>query len=90
VETATAQNSYLSRLALGFFTAFGLVFLATVSVGGRGHDLLSLSAGAIVYVIFALAAAALVSSFVRRRGIALVLWAQGLTVFAIGIFNFLI
>ena len=83
----TARGSYLSRLALSFIASFGLVFLATVAVGGHGHDWISLSVGAIFTLLFALVAAALASLVVRRGGIALVLWAQALTVVAIGIFN---
>jgi len=90
MSSLTAQGSYLARFSLGLFAAFGLVFPATVAVGGRGHDLLSLSVGAGVTLALAVAASAISAWLVRHKSISLVLLAQGFTVLAIGALNFLV
>lgn len=72
---------------MAFLSTFVLVYFCSVAVGGRGHDLLSLSAGAIVICVVALLAAA-VSAVLVRRDLPLVLLSQAFTVVAIAALNF--
>ena len=80
-------RTYLARLLLGFLAAFFLVFFAMIAVGGRGYDMLSLFAGAIVTCVFALLAAA-ISAGLYKRDLPIVLLSQALTIIAIAAFNF--
>jgi hypothetical protein len=84
---AAATRSYLARFLLAFFAAFVLVYFASVAVGGRGHDILSLSAGAMVTCVVALLAAS-VSAFLVRRDLPLVLLSQAITIVATAALNF--
>ena len=83
----SASRSYLGRFLLAFLAAFVLVYFASVAVGGQGHDLMSLSAGAIVTCVIALLSAAF-SSVLVKRDLPLVLLSQALTVTAIAALNF--
>lgn len=85
--TYSATRPYLARFLLAFFATFVLVYFASVAVGGRGHDLLSLSAGAIVICVVALLAA-LVSALLVRRDLPLVLLSQAITIIAMAALNF--
>ena len=85
-----APHSYLQRFLLGIACAFGVVFPATVAVGGRGHDLHSLAIGAAITLALAVLASSITAQLVRHSRIAVVLYAQALTVLGIGILNFFI
>ena len=90
MDALKESGSYPTRFVLAVSSSFGLVFPATVAVGGRGHDLLSLSTGAAVTLALAVLASATTAVLVRRSRIALVLIAQGFTVLAVGILNFVV
>jgi len=75
----TTQRQYLARFLLAFFAASLLVGFASIAVGGRGQDLLGLTAGSIVILALSLPAAG-ISAYFLRRDLAVVLLAQALII----------
>jgi len=82
-----AQRSYPARLLLAFLSSFVVVYLAMVAVGGEGHDLTTLSLGALIYGAVAIICSA-ISASIFKRDVPLILSSQLTAVSVAAALNF--